>query len=386
MFKATLSTKLNEVHQEIRKAASVGNISFIKEKMKDAPQNGIDINHCGPTTGKSALHQAVIHKQYEVVEYLTTLSNLVCSPDKNKKTPVEYAFELGDRLIARLLIRRFPGERIEQRIPESDLVYRLGIDFYHQMHKSLITSKSTAEIIALSKIIPPGYRYMGYTLLHYVAQFTNDFDAIYELIKLGEDPNQQVSAFQYLSFCNTSLHNYLANESIEESMRFIDIVIKSGKKLDFKLQDDEGKTALLLAAKIRQSRCVHFLLERGAEDSIFICDANKRNILHVICIMGDIDSFHLIQKIGCFSVLLEQQDSGGKKPKDLLTLSQSETESFIKSIYIDPTRDLNAPSNTAPPCDYKPAGKTFLQACMEGRKEIEAELQLVDFSKLSMKM
>ena len=119
---------------------------------------------------------------------------------------------------------------------------------------------------------------------------------------------------------------------------------------------------------------MHALLERGAGVSISIPDNSGNNILHVACLLGDLETFNLIKDYPEFDTLLEQVNKKGKSPKEMLNLSETETRAFIKSIFINPDRDLNAPKNKSKLTDFTPANMTFLKACLDGRKEIEYAL------------
>jgi hypothetical protein len=60
-----------------------------------------------------------------------------------------------------------------------------------------------------------------------------------------------------------------------------------------------------------------------------------------------------------FNDLLEQKNSRAKLLSDLLSSTLNEIHAFIKSIFIYPNRDLNAPLNKTPLSNFRPANITF---------------------------
>lgn len=376
-----MSSTAPDIHLQIRQAAAEGRVDIIKTALETSRSRGIDINKAGPTTGKTALHQAVINNQYDVVAYLVTRPELQALSDKLGKTPHVYAFENNHRSILRLLVKRFPDVVCEvstEGVASDDLAYTKGSSFMSELQTVLQQKDvSTEQIMLLSRAFSPTVEYMGYSFLHYVGLYTNNFEAISQLLQAGYDPNQSIRGVQLLGYSNTPLHSYLANESVDEACTYVKLVQSMGKTIDFTKQDDEGKTPLLLAAKIRRPACVKELLRLGAESSLLIPDNEGRTILHVMCILGDREGIKLLQEHGAFDALMSTTDASGRTPLQMLDMTAMETRAFIESISIEPDRDLNAPSNAAHHGSFAPAGVSFLDASLAGRAAIREELALL---------
>ena len=111
---------------------------------------------------------------------------------------------------------------------------------------------------------------------------------------------------------------------------------------------------------------------------INIPDNDGLNILHIACALGDIKTFEIIKTFDDFNQLIEQKDKFDRYPADMLNLSEANTKKLIKSIYINPDRDLFAPLNDTPVEYFKPAKVTFLNACLRDRKKINEHLSSLE--------
>ena len=361
-----MESKIEIDNLKIRQEAANGNLDNLQRLIENNEKRvGIDINAPGLSTGKTALHQAVQRNRLEVVEYLLTLPNIKNTVDKSGKTPSDYAIENNYFDMIRLFCRKFT---LNFPSPPEDLSCVLGSGLYFSITKKG-KSLSTREILAISQTIPPGKNYMGYSLLLLITLYSKNFEAISLLIKEGEDPNAKACSYQPLSFGNTPLHALIANED-KDAIKFVDTVHQAGKKIDFTIRDDQGKTSLLLAAKIRKAELVQNLLDRGAIVAINIPDNDGLNILHIACALGDIKTFEIIKNLDDFNQLIEEKDKFDRSPADMLNLSEEDTKKLIKSIYINPDRDLLAPKNNAHVESFKPAKVPFLNACLRDRKKI----------------
>lgn len=361
-------TATEEVELQFRKAAAEGGVLTCKSLNRNRVLN---INAQGQPSGKTALHQAVIHNHLPVIEYLLSLPDLQHIEDNQHKTPLDYAKENDAHHVVRLLGKKFPD--IIPPVPSSDLCFKYGQIYIEYMQKNAKTM-TIEQASLLSQKIPPSSLYMGASLLFHIVLRSHNWEVIRHLIKLGEDPNRQAHPFQIICYRDTPLHLFLANED-PTAIQFVDLVTEEGGKIDFTIRDEQGKTPLLLAAKTRKPKCVQALLERGADVSISIPDNSGNTILHVACILGDVDTFNIIKEYREFNTLLEQANSQGKLPDEMLNLSENETRAFIKSIFINSDRDLNAPANQSKLNEFTPANTTFLKACLDGRKEIEYALR-----------
>jgi len=359
--------RINDINLEFRTAAAEGNLVRCKELSRS---NRFDINSEGTPSKKTALHQAAIYNRLEVMQYLLSFGNIEHKEDLLHKTPFDYARENDSKDVMPLLAKKFP--KLVPSIPTSDLsnVYGPALMPLIQNARSMTVEQATQ----LSNKIPPGSFYMGMPLLLLIALNSHNWNVMGHLINLGHSPNIQAQECQIACYRDTPLHMFLANED-PTAIQFVDLVIQSGSKIDYAVRDEQGKTPLLLAAKTRKPHYVKALLERGADVSISIPDNSANNILHVACILGDAETFNLIKNYPAFDTLWAQPNSAGKLPSELLNLNENETRAFIKSIFINPDRDLNAPKNGSKPHEFSSANTTFLKACLEGRKNIEYSLQ-----------
>lgn len=370
----------SDINIEFRKAAAEGNLEWIKTQFN--PQGepihpALDLNQAGPTSGKTALHQAVLHDQEAVVEFLANLPSLKCLKDLAGKTPVQYTLEREQRILFRFLIFKFQDEPIRFNFEANDLMH---IALYRKKLNTMIDvlkmrNVSVTQIVDMTGFLPPNKLYLGYSLLHLVVIHTNNLEAIVELIKRGYDPNQQISKCKMSCFYDTPLHIYIANESTEEAIQYIDGVRSAGKEIDFTKQDDEDKTPLFLAVKMRNPNLVRSLLERGAGHTLLIPDHKGRNVLHMVMALGDVETFNILRSQPEFSLLLTQTDKQGQTPQDMLNMNEYDTRSLIRSVDIQPDRDLNAPRNDTHSSFIK-ANRSFLTACLEGRESIKTSLPL----------
>lgn len=366
---------------ELRRAAAAGDLEKVKELIQ------IDrnlINSQGPSTGKTALHQAFIAQKKNIAEYLLSFDNLINIKDKDGKTAYDYlkiktTKELRQALpFLRLLDR--PGFGIPMRFPPSDYIHRNTnvIAF-----KNRLQSASKVDVLRLD--IGTQNTYLGFPYLGLVVLHNNELNGVRELITdKGYDPNQTYADFNPLSFRGTVLHTILANEDSDAKIiKFLTIVKECQKKIDFKYQDIEGKTPLLLAVKTRRSSMVKILLEFGAIESIPICDAEGKNIFHIAYALGDSATVNLIKNYindNEMHSLMETKDISGRTPLDMLDLSESQTRHLLESIWINPDRDANAPLNNSKAGSFELAGYTFLEVCLNGRKEMTYTIETNTFT------
>lgn len=358
---------MQNINYKFRLAAAKGELHSCQTLAKNVQ---LDVNEQGQPSGKTALHQAIINSQIAVIRFLLTL-NVTHIPDAEGKTPMDYARENDLHAVIMLLIQKFPS--LIPAIPSSDLIHTLGNTLFNHISQNARTL-TPSQCLEYSKQFPPGSYYMGSSFLILLALKSYNWDAMKALLEHGEDPNIQMAEYQFATYRDTVLHMFMANEDTNY-LEFLDLVTSAGKKIDYTVRDEQGKTTLLLAAKIRRPIFVRELLGRGAHSAIAIPDNEGNNILHVACILGDLETLKLFEQHELFETLLNQKNMKGKTPADCLNLSEKETITFIKSIFINPNRDINAPKNAAQPSTFKPANISFLQTCLDGRKLIEQHLK-----------
>ena len=363
-----------DVNLAFRQAAAVGDIEAVRRALSPPIDKRFNINQAGPSTGKTALHQAVIRGHQAIVSLLLNRPDIKDTPDNSGKKASEYAYDMKKRQMLTLFSKRFQLQIAVDisEVPTSDLIFSRPKDDFHIIHSTLSKKNPTThEIMTIADSFRPDVSFMGYPLICLVTMLTDNFEAISQLIKDGYNPNSQIAPAHLLGYCNTSLHTYIANESVEQGLKFVRIVQETKQSIDFKIRDAEGKTTLLLMANIRNPEGFKALLSLGADTALLIPDNHGRNVLHFACALGDLKTFNLLKSLPAFPELLDSVDRDGKRPIDLLSMSEFDTRQLIESISINPDRDISAPQNNAPTGSFKATGKSFLMACMLGRKLIE---------------
>ena len=215
-------TATEEVHLRFREAAAKGDLVTCQRLSKN---NSLNINAKGQPSGKTALHQAVIYNQVPIVEFLLSFNNIEHEKDASHRTPMDYARENDAHQIVQLLIERFP--HIIPAISPSDLCHKYGQTYVSYIQNNARTM-TIDQAIQLSDKIPPGFLYMGTSLLMQIALNSHNWDVMRQLIKLGEDPNVQVAPCQLASYWDTPLHMFLANED-PAAIQFVDLSFRGRK-------------------------------------------------------------------------------------------------------------------------------------------------------------
>jgi ankyrin repeat protein len=154
----------------------------------------------------------------------------------------------------------------------------------------------------------------------------------------------------------TILHITLANEDFYFNDQFnglikyysakllLDGFVNEGKKsFDWNSQDIEGKTVLLMACKMRATEIVQRLCKLTDFDiDVNLPDMYGNTPLHYACALGDVTSFGALIEFGANINIKNKQQ---KTPKDFLDLKQQEVEEILKSISINPNRNMGALNN-----------------------------------------
>lgn len=141
--------------------------------------------------------------------------------------------------------------------------------------------------------------------------------------------------------CGTILHFLLANEDFVKFNKTLDYAEKYGQKINYHLRDGEGKTLLLLAAKVMSYQSVERILK---EDSscLEIPDNEGRTPLHIACALGDCAIVELLIKTGANPNAL---DKLGNTPAFYAASNLKTVKEILASISIDPERDRFAQFN-----------------------------------------
>lgn len=196
-------------------------------------------------------------------------------------------------------------------------------------------------------------------------------------------------------FGNTPLHILIANEEFRQGLLFIYL---AGDKLDYRVQDAEGKTALILAAKM-DSNITSFLLveliKHAGDDKKHIervlnCQDNKGNtVLHYACIYRNQRLIDELIAAGADTSIL---NSAGNSPLESTEATLKEVSSLLAEVAIDPTRDCCASANTFIDNNLQPITdleENFLEIKQNKNELVATELaklrsiSLLDFDKIA---
>ncbi|VVC75832.1 hypothetical protein AQUSIP_11290 [Aquicella siphonis] len=146
-------------------------------------------------------------------------------------------------------------------------------------------------------------------------------------------------------FDNTILITSIVLEESDENCQLAEAIISAlHDYIDPNKFDSEGKTALILAAKMRNTRLVRILLENEFSSRININaqDRMGRTALHYACAMGDIEMARALVDAGANPDLRDDCD---KTPYDMTYASSEELTGLFESVALDPCRDKTATHN-----------------------------------------
>jgi uncharacterized protein len=134
------------------------------------------------------------------------------------------------------------------------------------------------------------------------------------------------------------------NESVNLSMHFIEEAERFDSKIDFNIADVERKTPLILAAKMRHEATAIYILKKGGiKINLNYQDKDGMSALHYACTLGQLDLAKMLINMGANINITNKKN---RTPLDCIALtSKQETESILKSVSIEPSRDETALHN-----------------------------------------
>ena len=181
----------------------------------------------------------------------------------------------------------------------------------------------------------------GLSALHLVGKFPNKVAR--ERITLLLSQHADINASE-LEFGNTPLHTFVANERVPELKFFIEEAKRLGVKIDFNVQDKDGKNCLLLAAKTRNEALAIYLLEQAdsADFKIDLADKAEMTCLHYACALG---MPRLAAALIGRGASMTCENAKKRQPLDCTVTDDVEIKTTLLSVAIDPTRDEFARQN-----------------------------------------
>jgi ankyrin repeat protein len=162
------------------------------------------------------------------------------------------------------------------------------------------------------------------------------------LLECGIDPNSIDHAG--IGCNNAPLHAFIANERVNLLMHFIEEAEKFDSKIDFNVADFQSKTPLILAAKMRhEATAIYILIKGGNKINLNHQDKDGMSALHYACTLGQLNLAELLINMGA---IINITNNKNRTPLDCIALtSKEETESILKSVSIEPSRDETALRN-----------------------------------------
>ncbi len=199
------------------------------------------------------------------------------------------------------------------------------------------------------------YSNFGYTPLHAAVTSSENperKEQIEYLLKKGVDPNKNTEKLQV----GTALHLTMANESFEIDAQHNTVTkhdiakyllnLLPQYKYNWNIQDGEGKTPLILAAKMRATDLITQLIAKKntgeAEINLNAQDNNGRTALHFCCALGDAEGVRALLEAGASVEVVDKQ---GQLPFDYTSLGVASVRGTLEEIHIDPDRDEYAINN-----------------------------------------
>jgi len=205
-----------------------------------------------------------------------------------------------------------------------------------------ITTTATQIDQWLAHVPPNGkWDYQGHTLAHIHCLAGDFYEKLQVFLKYGLDVNSTGTIQKYGTFS----HILLANEQSDVMLWCID---RLGNRLAVAPRDEEGKTLLIIAAKVRAERVLLKLLHScnlesdGANPIIDAQDTNGCTTLHYCMALGLKTAAKALISQGANLAVTDNQ---GRTALDYLDLKPTQIANILRSIEIHPERDACAERN-----------------------------------------
>lgn len=140
---------------------------------------------------------------------------------------------------------------------------------------------------------------------------------------------------------NTPLHILIANEDHESALYLLQI---AGDKIKYSITDSEGKTPLIIAAKINSTEVAGEIIRQMKNDlsALNAQDNQGMTALHYACLYGNEELAHLLLGQGA---AVHLKNSEGRTAIDCLGADSRKIKQALESISIDPDRDEKSTQN-----------------------------------------
>ncbi|KAK6448633.1 hypothetical protein FP744_10004883 [Trichoderma asperellum] len=327
------------------------------EMVKFLCEAGVDTSY-EDLLGQTVLHKACIFGDLDLVEYLLdTCAVLVDARDKSERTPLYFAAEKGHLDVVDSLLRHRANTNSLDRRRETALFKPAG-NGHVKVVERLLKSGIDATILDLWKRTPlrfaamKGHRevvrlllektqiqqdlpdWVGRTVLHNAAAYLREGqeDVIDILFRHGAQPEARDITG------GTALHAAVLRQPGHPppTVALLDRLIQNGVSLD--AQDNHGRTALFIAAAVKDFPAVKCLLSAGAaaDNKAFHMAVRSGNITLVTPFLEQRDS----------KLELSEVDEDGNTP---LHIAASRGDNDIADVLIRagaPTKCINMDQHT----------------------------------------
>ncbi|KAJ8668005.1 hypothetical protein QAD02_009668 [Eretmocerus hayati] len=325
---ASLDSRENLKHfSPLHCAVYNGNFELVEHYIK----LGADVNAVCKDL-KTCLHLALDFRRFNdnshwIIKLLLKSGALLNARDKDGYTPLMFAIFLGDVELLEQLIKSGADAKAINARGQSTLQHVFNTSDKISPPKLIsILLKAGAPIHNRDKI-------SNEIALHYAVTFAN-VKAVEQLIRAGSDVNavnQEGRSCLHMVFSP-------ANRTMEESSHgIVCLLLKAGAKLE--IRDDDGRTPLVDAVILGETKFIQQLIRSGADASII--DTRGLSILHhavrsPLFVNDCVDVIPLLLEAGAS---LEIHDYKGRTP---LTLAASYGCTRMVEGLIEAGADVNA--------------------------------------------
>jgi len=248
-----------------------------------------------------------------------------------------------DHDIKRVAIRYCNNHATNRQIPEEQKWKLFQLLIKHGAKAQWLVLQPYLSLDRLKQILSWGVdvntHHLGVSILYIAGVDSSMGKTLYLLQHPKIDVNQRAAD----GAMDTPLHHLLANEHFEHATQYIS---SAKNKIYINLKDGEGKTPLLLAAKLRSFQMVsHILAEFQGRVDVDATDLEGRTALHYACAYGDVLMASALLTANANS---EARDSKNRTPSNYAAFSKQAVEELLLSIEIHPDRDIKADRNALP--------------------------------------